>query len=73
MILPNKTIKISESSIFKATKIFPHIKNNISPFELYKITKKYLIDIPDFIQALDILFILEIIELDSENEVIKIA
>ncbi|OCG61019.1 ABC-three component system middle component 7 [Gilliamella sp. Nev3-1] len=73
MILPNKTIKASESSLFKATKILPFIENNMSPLELYNITNKYLIDIPDFIQALDVLFVLGKIKLDSDNEVITIA
>ncbi|MFQ0971199.1 ABC-three component system middle component 7 [Gilliamella sp. BG1] len=73
MILPNKAIKVSESSLFKATKILPFIENNMSPIELYNITNKYLIDIPDFIQALDVLFVLGKIKLDLDNEVIIIA
>lgn len=73
MILPNKTIKVSESSLFKATKLLPLVENDIPPIKLYNRAKKYLIDLPDFIQALDVLFILGKIELDLDNEVIKIA
>lgn len=73
MLVPNKTISITESSIFKAAKLLPKIENEISVIDLYNKVKKEFIDIPDYIYALDILFALQKIDLDIDNGVIKIA
>jgi len=73
MLVPNKVISINESGIFKAAKLLEKIENEILVTDLYTKFKRDFIDIPDYINALDILFILQKIDLDIENGVIKIA
>ncbi|HIF9182189.1 TPA: ABC-three component system middle component 7 [Photobacterium damselae] len=73
MIVPNKIISIDESVIYKAAKLLPKINNDVQISELYTKNKRLFIDIPDFIEALDVLFALNKIDVDLDNGVIKIA
>ncbi|HIF9080119.1 ABC-three component system middle component 7 [Photobacterium damselae] len=73
MIVPNKIISIDESVIYKAAKLLPKINNDVQISELYTKNKRLFIDIPDFIDALDVLFALNKIDVDLDNGVIKIA
>lgn len=71
MILPNKTITIKESSLYKAALLIPKISNHMTVVDLYESNRKLFFDIPEFIDALDILFASGRIELD--DGVLKIA
>lgn len=73
MLLPNKIISLNESSIYRAAKLLSLLKDDISFVELYKSSKRNFSCCSEFIDALDLLFVLEKITLDKENEVIKIA
>ncbi|BBM67079.1 MULTISPECIES: ABC-three component system middle component 7 [Vibrionaceae] len=73
MIVPNKIISIDESVIYKAAKLLPKINNDAQISELYTKNKRLFVDIPDFIEALDVLFALNKIDVDLDNGVIKIA
>ncbi|MGL6264429.1 ABC-three component system middle component 7 [Aeromonas jandaei] len=73
MIMPNKIIAIDESGIYKAAKLMSKIDGDVAVAELYMKNKKLFSDIPEYIEALDILFSLKRINLDSTNGVIKIA
>jgi hypothetical protein len=73
MLTPNKTISLEESCLFRAVKLLSKIDGKVSIAELYSCEKKAFYDLADFIDALDLLFILGKISLDQENGIIKIA
>ncbi|MGL0823136.1 hypothetical protein XM79_u0050 [Vibrio vulnificus] len=73
MIMPNKIISIDESGIYKAAKLMSKIDGDVEVTELYLKNKRLFADIPDYIEALDILFALKKVDLDLNNGVIKIA
>ncbi|CAK1756241.1 conserved hypothetical protein [Vibrio crassostreae] len=73
MIVPNKIISIDESVVFKAAKLLSKLDDTNDILELYSKNTKLFIDIPDYIEALDVLFVLKRIDLDLNNGVIKIA
>lgn len=73
MLVPNKIISLDESCLFRAAKLLSKIDNDIAVNELYLVEKKKFIDLSDFIDVLDLLFILGKINLDKENRIIKNA
>lgn len=73
MLVPNKTVSINESCIYRASLLLAKLEGNSSVEELYCNQKKLFIDMADFIDVLDLLFILGKIVLDEENGVIKHA
>lgn len=73
MLVPNKTISLDESCLYKAAKLLSKIDDGISVVDLYSFEKKIFYDLSDFIDAMGLLFILGKITLDQENGAIKIA
>jgi len=73
MLVPNKTISINESCIFTSAMLLSGFKGGISVEELYQSNKTIFLDMSDFIDALDLLFVLGKIVLDEERGVIKHA
>ncbi|MDC5853808.1 ABC-three component system middle component 7 [Vibrio europaeus] len=73
MIVPNKIISIDESVVFKAAKLLSKLDDTNDVLDLYSKNKKLFVDIPEYIEALDVLFVLKKIDLDLNNGVIKIA
>ncbi|EPQ8524470.1 ABC-three component system middle component 7 [Vibrio vulnificus] len=73
MIVPNKIISIDESVVFKAAKLLSKLDDTNDVLDLYSKNKKLFVDIPEYIEALDVLFVLTKIDLDLNNGVIKIA
>jgi hypothetical protein len=73
MLVPNKTVSINESCIYRASLILSKLEGDISVEELYCNQKKLFIDMADYIDVLDLLFVLGKIVLDEENGVIKHA
>lgn len=73
MIVPNKIISIDESVVFKAAKLLSKLDETNDVLDLYSKNKKLFVDTPEYIEALDILFVLKKIDLDLKNGVIKIA
>lgn len=73
MIVPNKIISIDESVIYKAAKLLPKIKNTTQVVALYSKNKRLFLDIPEFIETLDVLYALNKIELNVDSGEIKIA
>lgn len=69
MIYPNKHIKVEDSIIYKMTYLLEEegIKT-IDIGELYSKLKKKFDNIDEFIYSLDVLYILDIIEIDFELE-----
>ncbi|PMN18124.1 hypothetical protein BCT39_05695 [Vibrio lentus] len=73
MIVPNKIVSIDESVVFKAAKLLSKLDDINDVLELYSNNKKLFVDIPDYIEALDVLFVLKKIYLDLDHGIIKIA
>lgn len=69
MIYPNKNIRFEESIIYKMLSILEQReKSTISIHELYNETKSKFNNTDEFIISLDVLFALDMIDVDFENE-----
>ncbi len=73
MLAPNKIISIGESCLYRAALLLPRLKDGVGVVELYKSEKRMFLDLADFIDTLDLLFILGRIVLDENGGVIKHA
>lgn len=73
MQIPNKLISVSESSIYKSIFLMKNIGQGITVLDLYKANKSKFLDITDFIDALEILFVTEKVILDMNTGIITNA
>lgn len=74
MILPNKVFSFHECVLSKVIYVLEKLDENyFDVYELYKKTETHFEDLNEFILALDVLFVLEKIELDSNSKRIKYA
>lgn len=74
MIYPNKHISFEESIIFKMLNILENQDSlEINIFELYSKTKSKFKNIDEFIISLDVLYALDMINVDFDNEKIHYA
>lgn len=74
MIYPNKSIRFEESIIYKMVSILEsQEEQTTSVRELYIKTKDKFDNIDEFIISLDVLYCLNMINIDFENEIIKYA
>ncbi|PSU43051.1 hypothetical protein CTM97_05280 [Photobacterium phosphoreum] len=71
MIMPDKTFSIDETILYKSISILSKVEKDMDISILYAKTKKHFNNINEFILALDLLYILEVIEVDLDNGVIK--
>ncbi len=68
MKFPNKVISYKESTIGKLDTLLENIiHNDISPFELYEVTKQNFDNIGDYIETLVCLYALQRISFDFET------
>jgi len=68
MNLPNKSVSYEESVISKFPLVLKAIPSGgLSPLNLYNIVKDSLLDIAEFTDVLDCLFVLGKIRLDAEK------
>ncbi|MEN9909735.1 MAG: hypothetical protein RLZZ540_2884 [Bacteroidota bacterium] len=74
MIYPNKNIKVENSILYKMTFLLEDANiKNISILDLYYKTKSKFNNIDEYIYSLDVLYLLDIIEIDFELELITYA
>ncbi|MFI0430673.1 ABC-three component system middle component 7 [Mariniflexile sp. HMF6888] len=72
MIYPNKNIRFEESIIYKMISILEERKKLIiNIHELYNETKNKFKNTDEFIVSLDVLYALDMINVDFENENIE--
>jgi len=72
MIYPNKNIRFEESIIYKMISILEEReKLTINIHELYNETKNKFKNTDEFIVSLDVLYVLDMINVDFENENIE--
>ena len=71
MIVPNKVIRFSESIIGKMTTILDLVsKEETTIKDLFFATQNYFDEIDEFIYALDVLFLLDVIRVDFDKGVV---
>lgn len=70
MIYPNKNIKLEDSIIFKMTSILQNKNNKINIHELYLKTINEFNNIDEFILSIDVLYILDVIDIDFRTEMV---
>ncbi|UTW01247.1 hypothetical protein KDW99_09010 [Marinomonas rhizomae] len=73
MFVPNKTISINDSCVYRASLLLSRLNDGVSVEDIYEVEKKLFLDMSDFIDVLDLLFVLGKIVLDKDNGVIKYA
>lgn len=72
MIYPNKHITFEESIIFKMISILENsTENEVDIHELFSRTKKKFKNADEFIYSLDVLYVLDMIEVDFSKETVK--
>ena len=71
MIYPNKHIRFEDSIIYKMIHILENSEENqINIHELFSQTRKKFNNPDEFIYSLDVLYILDMIEMNFDNEII---
>ncbi|TFE37001.1 hypothetical protein E2553_46150 [Paraburkholderia dipogonis] len=73
MLIPTKFTRLEESTIFKMKCILAEKMENESVLDAYFRTQSSFSDASEFLHAMDILFVLDIIDVDGESEVIRYA
>ncbi|CNJ23635.1 TPA: hypothetical protein SK286_001299 [Yersinia enterocolitica] len=73
MLIPNKTISLDESTLYKAAQLLHLLKNNIDLIVLYSLVNKEFTEVTEFIDTLDLLFVLDKIKLNHNSGEIEIA
>lgn len=72
MIYPNKNIRFEDSIIYKMVSILELKRDfEINIHELFSKTRKYFKNADEFIFSLDVLYVLDMIEVDFNNETVK--
>lgn len=71
MLVPNKTISLEESSLYKACQLLEILESPIELVELYQANKKIFPDLSSYIDALDMLYVLG--KIDVKEGVVHFA
>ncbi|WP_375139346.1 ABC-three component system middle component 7 [Pseudomonas lurida] len=73
MILPNKVISLEDSCLPKAAKLLGVLKGVDTVQAVYLNNKDIFFDVSEFIDALDLLFVLKKINVNFTSGVIQLA
>lgn len=73
MLVPSKFTRLEESTIFKMKCILNNKKQNESIPEAYLRTKEFFYDASEFLHALDVLYVLGLVNLQENSSVIEYA
>ncbi len=73
--LPNKIISYQESVLPKISIILTKLRENgtSSPVDMYNANKKYFSNIADYIETLDCCFVLGVVKLNKNGELIYVS
>jgi len=66
-VLPNKVISIKNSILWKLPDIIKCIKENNNIIDVYHLVENKVDDINEFLYAIDILYLLEMIKVDEKK------
>lgn len=73
MLVPSKFTRLEESTIFKMRCILANKKESESVLEAYLRTKDFFYDASEFLHALDILYLLGLVYIKDNSELIEYA
>lgn len=73
MLIPSKFTRLEESTIFKMRHIMIDRPESEDLHELYLRTKDKFYDASEFLHALDVLYVLELITFDADKGTIEYA
>lgn len=73
MLVPSKFTRLEESTIFKMRCILANKKESESVLEAYLRTKDFFYDASEFLHALDILYLLGLVDIKDNSELIEYA
>jgi hypothetical protein len=73
MLAPSKITPIIESIFYKASTLGGRLDSDVHLIELYEKVRRDFGSLPDFIEALELLYVLGRIDFNDQNGVIKIA
>jgi hypothetical protein len=73
MLVPSKFTRLEESTIFKMKCILTDKKESESVLEVYLRTKGFFCDASEFLHALDVLYVLDLIRINEGSEMIEYA
>lgn len=73
MLIPTKFTRLEESTIFKMKCILSEKKENESVLDVYFRTQTCFYDASEFLHAMDVLFVLDLIDVDGRLETIRYA
>jgi hypothetical protein len=73
MLVPTKFTRLEESTIFKMKCILADRREGESVLDVYIRTKTSFYDASEFMHALDVLFILDMIEVEADSKVVQYA
>ena len=72
-MIPSKFTRLEESTIFKMKCIIAEKKENESVLDIYFRTQSSFSDASEFLHAMDILFVLDLINVDGKSEAVRYA
>lgn len=73
MLFPSKFTRLEESTLFKLRCIIEEKKENEKVIDAFHRTKHVFFDASEFLYALDILYVLDLIDLDFPLETLNYA
>jgi len=73
MLVPSKFTRLEESTIFKMKCILDSGQENESISEIYLRTKEFFYDASEFIHALDVLYVLDLVNIEDNSGLIEYA
>ncbi len=73
MLIPTKFTRLEESTIFKMRCILAGKKEDESVLDAYFRTLSTFSDACEFLHAMDILFVLDLIDVDGKSEAVRYA
>jgi len=73
MLVPSKFTKLQESTIFKMRCILANKKEGEKVSEIYLRTKDVFYDASEFLHALDVLYVLGLVSIQDDLELIEYA
>lgn len=73
MLIPSKFTRLEESTIFKMRCILSNNKESEKVLDAYFRTKEFFYDASEFLHALDILYVLGLVNIKNDSESIEYA
>lgn len=73
MLVPSKFTRLEESTIFKMRCLLANKKESESVLEAYLRTKDIFYDVSEFLYALDILYVLGLVNIKDDSGLIEYA